>query len=128
MYMDSKDYVRLENEEVRAIIERAHKEVATLALRYISMINNLLSDNAINPQVLRAPLKTMRIFQNSMLSDSRLSLTGRSATEAFGVWLGTQRECFADDSSHPGRRYLADFERGSADHRPESGYRLVCRL
>ena len=66
----------------------------------------------------------MRIFQNSMLSDSRLSLTGRSATEAFGVWLGTQRECFADDSSHPGRRYLADFERGSADHRPESGYRL----
>jgi hypothetical protein len=40
------------------------------------------------------------------------------------VWLYTQRECFADASSHPGWRDLADFERGSADHRSKSGYRI----
>jgi hypothetical protein len=63
-------------------------------------------------------------FPELMFSDSRLSLTGRMPHEALGVWLDTRRECSADEASHPGRRDLADFERGSADHRSESGYRL----
>src|SRR5580704_5139852 len=50
-YMESRGYVPLDNEELRTIMERAHKEVSALALRYISMINDLLSDNAINPQM-----------------------------------------------------------------------------
>ncbi len=42
-YMDSKNYVPLEdnNEQMKMILDMAHKEVAALADRYITIINEL---------------------------------------------------------------------------------------
>lgn len=51
-YMDSRNYVPLEdNEQMRMILDMAHKEVAVLAERYIKIINELFpqgSDNGLN--------------------------------------------------------------------------------
>jgi hypothetical protein len=41
-YMDSKDYVPLEdNEQMKMILNMAHREVSALADRYITIINEL---------------------------------------------------------------------------------------
>ena len=46
-YMDSRNYVPLEdNEQMRMVLDMAHKEVALLAERYIRIINELFSLNA----------------------------------------------------------------------------------
>jgi len=46
-YMDSKNYVPLEdNEQMRMVLDMAHKEVALLAERYIRIINELFALNA----------------------------------------------------------------------------------
>ena len=46
-YMDSRNYVPLEdNEQMRMVLNMAHKEVALLAERYIRIINELFSLNA----------------------------------------------------------------------------------
>jgi 5-methylcytosine-specific restriction endonuclease McrA len=46
-YMDSRNYVPLEdNEQMKMILNMAHKEVAALADRYISIINELFSQNS----------------------------------------------------------------------------------
>jgi 5-methylcytosine-specific restriction endonuclease McrA len=45
-YMDSRNYVPLEdNEQMRMVLDMAHKEVALLAERYIRIINELFSLN-----------------------------------------------------------------------------------
>ena len=46
-YMDSRNYVPLENnEQMKMILNMAHKEVATLADRYIKIINELFSQSS----------------------------------------------------------------------------------
>ncbi len=46
-YMDSKNYVPLEdNEQMKMILNMAHKEVATLADRYIKIINEIFSQSS----------------------------------------------------------------------------------
>ena len=48
-YMDSRNYVPLEsNEQMKLILNMAHKEVAALAERYITIINELFPQSA-NP-------------------------------------------------------------------------------
>jgi 5-methylcytosine-specific restriction endonuclease McrA len=48
-YMDSRNYVPLEdNEQMKMILNMAHKEISALADRYIIIINELFSQNA-NP-------------------------------------------------------------------------------
>jgi 5-methylcytosine-specific restriction endonuclease McrA len=47
LYMESRNYVPLgDNEQVRMILELAHKEVSTLANRYVGIINSLFPDNS----------------------------------------------------------------------------------
>jgi len=49
-YMESRNYVPLgDNEQVRMILELAHKEVSALADRYIKIINSLFPDNTVTP-------------------------------------------------------------------------------
>jgi hypothetical protein len=48
-------------------------------------------------------------FPESQLSDVRLSLTVEMPHEALGAWLDTQRECFAEELSHPGQRDFGRF-------------------
>ncbi len=46
-YMDSRNYVPLErNEQMKLILNMAHKEVASLAERYITIINELFAQSA----------------------------------------------------------------------------------
>jgi len=46
LYMESRNYVPLgDNEQVRMILELAHKEVSALADRYIKIINSLFPDD-----------------------------------------------------------------------------------
>ena len=46
-YMDDRNYVPLEdNEQIQKILNMAHKEVAALADRYITIVNELFSDSA----------------------------------------------------------------------------------
>jgi 5-methylcytosine-specific restriction endonuclease McrA len=46
-YMDSRNYVPLEdNEQIKKILNIAHKEVAALADRYITIINELFSESS----------------------------------------------------------------------------------
>lgn len=48
-YMDSKNYVPLEdNEQMQMILDMAHKEVASLAGRYINIINELFPQSSDN--------------------------------------------------------------------------------
>jgi 5-methylcytosine-specific restriction endonuclease McrA len=48
-YMDSKNYVPLiENEQMKTILDLAHKEVSALADRYITIINELFQSSAEN--------------------------------------------------------------------------------
>jgi hypothetical protein len=47
LYMESRNYVPLgDNEQVRMILELAHKEVSSLANRYVVIINSLFPDNS----------------------------------------------------------------------------------
>ena len=46
-YMDSRNYVPLEdNEQMKMILNMAHKEIAALADRYITIINELFSQSS----------------------------------------------------------------------------------
>lgn len=46
-YMDSRNYVPLEdNEQMKMILNMAHKEIAALADRYIIIINELFSQSS----------------------------------------------------------------------------------
>jgi hypothetical protein len=45
-----KNYVPMgDNKQVKMILELAHKEVAAVAERYITIINSLFSDTSMNP-------------------------------------------------------------------------------
>jgi hypothetical protein len=45
--MDSRNYVPLEdNEQMKMILNMAHKEISALADRYITIINELFSQNS----------------------------------------------------------------------------------
>ena len=47
-YMDSRNYVPLkDNEQIKMILNMAHKEVAALADRYLTIINKLFSDKSV---------------------------------------------------------------------------------
>jgi hypothetical protein len=46
-----KNYVPMgDNKKVKTILELAHKEVASVAERYIAIINSLFSDTATDPE------------------------------------------------------------------------------
>lgn len=57
-YMDSRNYVPLEdNEQIKMILNMAHKEVAALADRYITIINEFFSESS-NGEADKAGIKT----------------------------------------------------------------------
>jgi hypothetical protein len=50
-YMRSKNYVPIgDNKQMKMILEFAYKEVATVAVRYIAIINSLFPDTSMNTE------------------------------------------------------------------------------